>query len=154
MRRGPGADGEPASTWDVPDLRVRYVRVQPRHFWGFEPVWVDETSRIPITDRERTVLDGFVAPEVFGSFHEIMGVLEEHLAELDVEKLVGYALRYGQGAAVKRLGYVLEQLGVAPSLLAPLRDAPIAGYRPLDPSGPERGHSVAAWRIRDNLTPE
>jgi predicted transcriptional regulator of viral defense system len=152
MRRG-SADGESASTWDVPGLRVRYVRVRPRHFWGFEQVWVDETARVPITDRERTVLDGFAAPEVFGSLHEVLGVLEEHLAELDVERLAGYALRYGQGAAIKRLGYVLEGLGVAPSLLSPLREAPIVGYRLLDPSGPEGGRFVAAWRIRDNLTP-
>src|SRR5581483_7589415 len=89
---------EPASTWDVPGLRIRYVRMQPRHFWGFDEVWVDETARVPITDRERTVLDGFAAPEVFGSFHEVLGVLDEHLAELDVEKLVAYALRYGRGA--------------------------------------------------------
>jgi predicted transcriptional regulator of viral defense system len=152
MRRR-ASDGEPASTWDVPGLRVRYVRVQPRHFWGFEQVWVDETARVAITDRERTVLDGFVAPEVFGSVHEVLGVLEEHLAELDVEKLVGYALRYGRGAVVKRLGYALGQLGVAPPLLAPLREAPIAGYRPLDPAGPDGGRFVAAWRIRDNVGP-
>lgn len=150
MRRR-SADGEPASTWDVSGRRVRYVRVQPRRFWGFEQVWVDETARVPITDRERTVLDGFVAPDVFGSFDEILGVIEEHLAQLDVEKLIGYALRYDRGAVIKRLGYALEQVGVAPARLAPLREAPIAGYRLLDPSGPEQGPFVAAWRIRDNL---
>jgi predicted transcriptional regulator of viral defense system len=146
-------DDEPASTWDVPGLRIRYVRVQPRHFWGFDEVWVDETARVPITDRERTVLDGFAAPEILGSFHEILGVLEEHLAELDLEKLVGYALRYGRGAVIKRLGYALERLDAPPAVLAPLREAPIAGYRLFDPNGPAQGAPVAAWRIRDNLAP-
>jgi predicted transcriptional regulator of viral defense system len=95
---------------------------------------------VPITDRERTVLDGFAAPEVLGSFHEILAVIEEHLAELDLENLVGYALRYGRDAVIKRLGYTLEQLDVPPSVLTPLRDAPIAATASSTRRVPNRDH--------------
>ncbi|MBI3974582.1 MAG: type IV toxin-antitoxin system AbiEi family antitoxin domain-containing protein [Chloroflexi bacterium] len=141
----------PSSTWDVDGLTIRYIRVRPEQFWGIEEVWVDEFSRVPITDRERTLLDGFVFSEVFGSIHEVVGALEEHLAEVDVPRLVAYAVRYGKAATIKRVGYVLEQLGVELGLLTPLREAPVRGYRLLDPQGPDRGAYVSAWHIRDNL---
>jgi predicted transcriptional regulator of viral defense system len=150
---GPGGSstGARTSTWEVGGLQIRYVRVRPEHFWGLDEVWVDEFSRVSITDRERTLLDGFVAPEVFGSLQEVVGALEEHLAEVDVARLVEYALRYGKGATIKRLGYVLEQLGVVSDLIRPLLDAPVKGYRLLDPQGPVGGTHVARWRIRDNV---
>jgi predicted transcriptional regulator of viral defense system len=141
----------PASVWEIDGLAIRYFRVQPARFWGFDEVWVDEFSRVRITDRERTVLDGFLAPEVFGSIAEAIGALEEHLTEIDVPRLVGYALRYGQAATTKRLGYILEALGVATDVVRPLRDAPIGGYRLLDPHGPDEGRYSATWRLRLNL---
>lgn len=150
MRSG-HRDSDPASVWEIDGLAIRYFRVQPAHFWGFDEVWVDEFSRVRITDRERTILDGFLAPEVFGSIAEIMGALEEHLTEIEVPRLVTYALRYGQAATVKRLGYVLEALGVPAQVLRPLRDAPIHGYRLLDPQGPDEGRNTAAWHLRLNL---
>jgi predicted transcriptional regulator of viral defense system len=93
----------------------------------------------------------FVTPDIFGSIGEILGVLEEHLSEIDVQRLVSYAVRYGQDAAIKRLGYVLEELGADPEAIHPLHDAPIRGYRLLDPQGPDRGPYIAGWRLRDNL---
>lgn len=151
MRRPSCRSAEPASTWDADGLAIRYIRVRAERFWGFDEVWVDEFSRVPITDRERTILDAFVSPDAFGSIGEVLGILEDYLPELDVPRLVAYALRYGQDATIKRLGYALEQLDVAPDIAGPLRDAPIRGYRLLDPQGPDRGPYRARWHLRDNL---
>lgn len=148
---GGADDGQPASVWEVDGLAVRYFRMRPEHFWGHEKVWVDEFSRVPITDRERTVLDGFINPRAFGSLQEVVGALEEHLADIDVPRLAGYALRYGRGATIKRLGYMLEQLGATAEAIRPLLEAPIHGYRLLDPQGPDQGARFARWHIRDNV---
>ncbi|HEY8741520.1 MAG TPA: type IV toxin-antitoxin system AbiEi family antitoxin domain-containing protein [Chloroflexota bacterium] len=150
MRAGHSA-GNPASVWEIDGLAIRYFRVHSARFWGFDDVWVDEFSRVLVTDRERTILDGFLAPEVFGSIAEIMGALEEHLTEVDIPRLVAYTLRYGQAATTKRLGYVLETLCVAADLVRPLRDAPVSGYRLLDPQGLNEGRYAAPWRLRLNL---
>jgi predicted transcriptional regulator of viral defense system len=114
----------------------------------------DALSSVRITDRERSILDAFVALGLLGSLGEVQGILGEHLSELDVERLVAYALRYGQGAATKRLGYALERLGADPETIRPLRDAPVRGYRLLDPQGSDRGPYLAAWNLRDNLKAE
>ncbi len=128
MRQTSSPSGESASTWEVDGLAIRYIRVRPERFWGFDEVWVDEFSRVPITDRERTILDALVSSDVFGSVGEALGILEDHLPELDVPRLVSYALRYGQDATIKRLGYSLERLGADPEMVYPLRDAPIRGH--------------------------
>jgi len=152
MRAGRGVSGtSAASTWEVDGLAIRYTRVRPGKFWGFEQVWVDEFSRVAITDRERTILDGFVSPEVFGSLQEVLGALEEHLAELDLQRLASYAIQYRQGATIKRIGYIMEQLGAVPEVVQPLREFPVKGFRLLDPQGPSQGPHVSGWNIRDNL---
>lgn len=144
-------DAHAASTWEVDSLAIRYIRVGPDRFWGFEQVWIDEFSPVAITDRERTILDGFVAPQIFGSLQEVLGALEEHLAELDLRRLASYAIQYGQGATIKRVGYILEQMGTPSDIVQPLREFSAKGFRLLDPQGPARGKYLSNWNIRDNL---
>lgn len=152
MRRGSTLrHPEPASTWEVGGLAIRYIRVQPDHFWGFDKVWVDELSRVSITDPERTVLDAFVSPDLFGSISEVLGLLDEHLTALKLPRLVSYALRFERDVTIKRVGYALESLGADPDVVRPLRDAPIRGYRLLDPQGPNHGPYISDWHLRDNL---
>lgn len=144
----------PTQTREVLGVRYDYVSVDPRHFFGIEMVWVDQTFQIPITDRERTMLDGFVDPRDFGGLPEVLGILEEHLQEIDVEKLVGYAVRYEKASVAKRLGWALEQLEVHEDILAPLMEVPVTGFRVLDPTRPHRGPCDRRWMIQNNLAAE
>ncbi len=149
--RHPGAKYGPANVWAVNHLSIRYIHVTGEHFWGIEHIWVDEFSRVPITDRERTVLDGFVSFHIFGSIREVLGTLEEHIHEINVPHLIAYALKYGQDTTIKRIGYILDQLHVPSEQLAPLAHARKPGYRLLDPQGPNRGRYISDWQIRDNI---
>lgn len=148
MRTGKPQPGGHA--WEVAGVRYEYFTVKPSDFFGIARVWMDERSRIPVTDPERTVLDCFIAPERFGGIGEGLGVLEEHLHRLDVPQLVAYALRHGKGSVVKRLGWALERAGAPQDSLAPLRAYPMKGCRPLDPGLPQRGPCDREWGIREN----
>ncbi|HKV42522.1 MAG TPA: type IV toxin-antitoxin system AbiEi family antitoxin domain-containing protein, partial [Blastocatellia bacterium] len=97
--------------WQVEAVRYEYVIVKPEFFFGIEEVWVDQRFRISITDKERTMLEGFASPRVFGGMGEVLGILGEHLNEFDMKKLVAYALRYGKGSVIKRLGWAMERAG-------------------------------------------
>jgi predicted transcriptional regulator of viral defense system len=97
------------------------------------------------------MLDGFIAPRRFGGMGEVLGILEAHVDQLELPKLVEYALRCGKGAAVKRLGWALEQVGIPPDTTAPLLDWPVAGYRALDPTRAAQGKCDRRWRIVNNL---
>jgi predicted transcriptional regulator of viral defense system len=153
MRSGQPKSRRRGSTWEVDGLEIQYVSVRPKRFFGIEEVWVDERSRVSVTDRERTVLDLFADPPRAGGFGQAVGVLEAHHQGLDLAKLVSYAVRFGVTAVAKRLGWALEAVGVGGDLLLPLLAVPAKGLQALDPQRPRRGTVVARWRLIDNLGP-
>jgi len=137
--------------WEVEGIRYEYVSVIPEHFFGVEDVWVDEHFRVPITDRERTILETFISPRQFGGIGEALQTLKEHIHELDLEKLIGHAVRYGKASVAKRVGWALERLDASSRLLDPLQKMPVKGFRLLDPSRPRRGPYDKRWMIQNNL---
>ncbi|MBI4905653.1 MAG: hypothetical protein HY820_18620 [Acidobacteria bacterium] len=143
--RGAKRSGE----YRVGDIRYQFIQVKPEHYFGTEKVWVGE-AQATITDPERTLLDGLSAPQYVGDIAEVLHAFEVRGPNLNVERIVEYALRM-YGATAKRLGWVLEAQGVAPARLEPLLNLPIKGYRPLDPSGPRSGRYHRRWMIQENL---
>lgn len=136
---------EPAS-----GIRYRFVQVKPERFFGIEDVWVGE-ARVKMTDPERTLLDGLMAPHYCGDFSEVLHAFEVRAPKLDIDRIVQYALKL-DAATAKRLGWILERQKVDPARLGSLRKLPIKGYRSLDPSGPRRGRCHAGWMIQENLS--
>jgi len=140
-----------ASIWEVDGLQIQYISMRPARFFGVEEVWVDEHTRVPVTDRERTVLDLVADPSRAGGFGEALSVLEAHHEELDLAKLVSYALRLEVVAVAKRLGWALETFGVGDDVLAPLLALPVKGVQALDPQRERRGTVISRWKLLDNL---
>ena len=58
---------------------------------------------------------------------ETLGIIENHLPSLAVDKLVEYACGYGKISVAKRLGWALEQAGISESVLEPLLRIPAQG---------------------------
>ena len=143
--------GSARHAWEVAGVPYEYVSVKKEHFFGIEQVWVDDKSRVPITDRERTVLETFISPRRFGGIGEALRLSESHAQELQTDRLVEYAIRYGKISVAKRLGWALELAHVDQSVLLPLLKMPATGYHALDPSRPKRGPYNKRWMIQDNL---
>jgi predicted transcriptional regulator of viral defense system len=137
--------------WIINGIRYEYITVKEKHYFGIEDVWVDELSRIPITDKERTVLETFVSTKMFRGISEAMGIIENHLHEINIEKLVKYAFRYGKISIAKRIGWILEQAGADSLLLEPLQEIPAIGYHLLDPTLPAKGSCDSRWMIQNNV---
>jgi predicted transcriptional regulator of viral defense system len=151
MRASAQSRPEGRHLWEVGGVRYEYITVRPDYFFGIGDVWIDQMSRVPVTDPERTLLDLFAQPRLFGGLGEALAVVQEHVGDVDVRRLVSYALRYGRGAVTKRLGWALERVGVEGSLLVPLLEAPTTGYKILDPTKPHRGPCDSRWRVQNNL---
>lgn len=137
--------------WVVGGLAITYTRVTPARYFGIADVWVDAETRVPMTDRERTVLDLFVPSTRAMDFGAAMDVLEEHGASLDLPKLVDHAVRLRVAAVAKRLGWALETIGVDRGVLAPLLEVPVQATQLLDPTREARGRVIARWKLQDNL---
>ena len=73
---------------------------------------------------------------MFGGISEALGIIDDHLNSINVNKLVDYAGRYGMISVAKRIGWALEHAGVESSLIEPLRKIPGTGFHALDPTLP------------------
>lgn len=154
MRQGAAYRPRGRAAWRALGLEFEFIQVQEKHFFGFQQEWVSRWRRVAITDPERTLLDLFAAPQVFGSLRTGLEILEAQLHRLDVEKLVAYALRYEVGAVIKRLGWALETFSAPESTIAPLQAYPLQTYSQLDPTAPPGGTPITRWQLRNNLQPE
>ena len=137
--------------WQIADIRYEYINIKQKHFFGIEKIWLDENSQVPITDKERTLLDVFIYSKMFGGMGEALGILENSLATIDIQKLVNYAIQYDKKSLTKRLGWALEYFGVPTKQLEPLLNAPISYFSRLDPSSPATGSCDKRWMIQNNL---
>ncbi len=137
--------------FEIAGIRYEYIQIQPKHFFGIEKLWLDEQFQISITDKERTLLDLFIYSKMFGGMGEALGILENALPEVDIQKLVTYAIQYDKKAVAKRLGWALEYFGVSAKQLTPLLKVPIHYYCRLDPSLPATGPCDKRWMVQNNL---
>lgn len=151
MRQGKAYRPRGRSSWRAFDLEFEFIYVNKDRFWGFEKQWVNSWVQVNITDRERTVLDLIVRPQLFGGIRAASEIMEGSLAQIDLTRLVTYALRYDVGAVIKRLGWLLERMGVEISRLHPLQNYPVTGTVLLDPNQPRSEKIDPSWQINENL---
>jgi predicted transcriptional regulator of viral defense system len=133
----------------------RFVRCKPEHLFGTVDHWVDKTAKVVVSDLERTVIDGLKQPGYCGGFSEVAKGFWMRRRDVDIGRLVNYALRLDVSAVIRRLGFLLEVCGIDdPADLERLSARLTATYHLLDPSLPAEGRRLARWRIRVNVTPE
>jgi len=148
--RARGAHDASASRgYRIGETTYQFIQVKPERFFGMGRAWIGP-SRVPVTDPERTLLDGLSRPHYCGDFAEVLHAFEVWGDHLRVDRIVDYALRL-DGATSKRLGWVLESRGVPAEQLGSLQELAIKGYRKLDPTGPREGPLNRRWMIQENL---
>lgn len=133
----------------IPKWKYHFVKIKKEYYFGIEKVWIGQ-SQIQITDPERTLLDGLMSPQYCGDFQEVLHAFKMHYHQMNMERIIKYALKLDQSVA-KRLGWILEKLGIEAPLLQDLQHFPIKGYRKLDPSGPMKGPYNKKWMIQENI---
>ncbi len=136
-------------------IEFRFVHCKPEHFFGVMDHWVTKTRKIRVSDLERTVIDGLRHSEYCGGFSEIAKGFWMRREEIDVKKLVEYAMTLDIGAVYRRLGYLLELFETEQAeQMELLRRKLTSSYVLLDPMLPVEGKFIARWRLRLNVSPE
>jgi len=127
----------------------KIVSVRKQKFFGLRKAWINEQVFM-VTDREKTIVDALDLPKNVGGIGIIASALRSHWKDLDEDRLQTYAARIGNSAVAKRLGFLLETLGLGnvESLRAAIRRA--AGYPRLDPTLPARGKYNRRWGLLIN----
>jgi len=133
----------------------RFIRCKPEHFFGTTEHWVNKQEKVTVSDLERTVLDGLRQPEYCGGVTEVAKGLWIRRADVDVARLIEYALRLNVGAVMRRVGFLLEvyNLGAAADRER-LRGHVTGTYSLLDPVMPAQGKHTARWHLQLNVDPD
>jgi predicted transcriptional regulator of viral defense system len=154
MRTGKANSPRGRAVWKVLGVEVEFIHIQSRHFFGHQQIWVNNWQRVPITDIERTALDLIARPDIFGGMSGAIEILDGVLSRLNLSTLTQYALQYNTGATIKRLGWVLEQLGAPSDALVDLMAYPVRTYYRLDPQGSKSARYNSRWKIIENMRRE
>lgn len=134
---------------EVNGILYEFIKIKQERFFGIKDFWVGEV-KVTITDPERTLIDGLISPKYFGGWAEIYSAFESHMSSLDLAKIIDYSLRL-DAVIAKRLGWIMEKIGVGDTILQKLEAFPIKDYRVLDSTGPRKGHCNKRWMIQENF---
>lgn len=139
-------------------MKFRIVRVKPEKFFGGYTYHAGD-SPVQVTDREKTIVDCLDRPDLTGGVAEVVKALDAGDGDIDWARLTRYLRRFGSGAVVKRLGFLVESLELAhppaPQLLHEWTELLTAGISKLDPSTPRKPHRIVTrWRVEVNLPEE
>ena len=137
------------------DAKYRFVTLSRRKFFGFEPVSIG-ASRINVSDPEKSLVDGLDHPEYCGGISEAAKGLTTGIHKIKLDKMAAYAGEMGNSAIGKRLGFLLETLGLESdeSFLRELRSKVAPGMSALDPTLPRRGRYTSRWNLLINVSAE
>jgi predicted transcriptional regulator of viral defense system len=136
-------------TYTIEATTYVIIRVRPELYFGIEDQFMAEIPFI-ITNVERTLIDGLVRPQYCGGFLEVMEAFKCAQEMLDPQRLLNYAVRYGLSTQ-KRLGWVLQTLGIFEDITTFLKALPCKNYYPLDVSKPTQGDIIKGWHLRRNF---
>jgi predicted transcriptional regulator of viral defense system len=140
---------------NIHGAEFRFVLVRREDVFGLTTQWISKQDSVRVSDIERTVIDGLHLPAYCGGITEVAKGLWLRRNDVNPERLIEYALRLGNGAVVRRLGYLLELYGLAaPEELQRICHSLSATYAVLDPMLPAEGTYVSGWRLRVNVPPD
>jgi len=137
-------------TFDGTAIQVKLVSEEK--LFGLRSIW-RSTAKVTLSDPSRTLIDILDEPSNGGGIRHVVEVVDEYFrsSHRDDTLLVSYGELFGNRAVFKRLGYILEVLGVdASDLVVACADHVSRGISLLDPAIGPRGPIVTRWNLRIN----
>jgi len=132
---------------------IHFIAVSPHKFFGWTVEKIGDVE-FHISDREKTIVDSLDQLQYAGGIPEVAKGLRDNL---DWEKIGTYTERLQNKSVHKRLGYLIELLGLKMDgkILEQLRHSISSGYSWLDPTAPKKILRIdSKWRLRINVQPE
>ena len=136
----------------VQDTRFRVKVVRPQRLFGIRPAWRGR-AKASVSDPHHAVADVLDDPAFGGGIRHVAAAVAAYFdgTRRDDGLLLEAVERVGNRSGYKRLGFLVEQLGLdAPSVVRACRERMSAGLSRLDPSIEGRGRVLRRWRLRVN----
>lgn len=137
------------TSFDLFGVQYQIVRITGDKFFGLRQEWIENTP-VPITDREKTIIDCLDKPQYAGGIGEVTKAFLSSTGkqrQFDPAKLIDYASRIKNVAVMRRLGFISDLRGLSLRIPRPRSNK----YLLLDPTMPPGGENNARWRLRINV---
>jgi predicted transcriptional regulator of viral defense system len=121
--------------------------VSPAKIFGTRSVWRGPV-KVDVSDVHRTIVDMLDDPSCGGGIRHVADCLRTYFDRADAspETLVEYAKRLGNGAVLKRLGFLAERQGRDGSIASACAEGMTKGNVKLDPALPSP-RLIRRWRL-------
>ena len=139
-------------------LSVTFIKVPTARLGGtveIEPVDL-AVARRRIGSLARVVMDAVYDYSRFGTLPKAYEWIDNRKGDdAFVRELVALAISNGNIATCRRIGWLLESLGVNEKLVSPIKDSLNAAsyFIPANPAAPNKGRTNAVWNIVENYQP-
>lgn len=140
---------------EVLGVTYRFVTVVESKFFGIVERTLGGQS-IYVTDREKTLVDTADRPDLSGGIKQLAQSLQAAWDKIDLPRLDYYLDRWPTGSPLKRIGYLVESLGLPftgrEDRLSHWRRSLSSGIIALEPGQDgDTGRIVTRWRLRVNV---
>ena len=142
------------STLFVKEIPFQFIYHNQKHFFGNKKTWIDSFNRVQCSDLEKTIIDCLFKPEYAGGITEIAKAIYKIKDKIDYSKISLNAKHFDSQAVIKRLGFLLELLGIKHSAIEELQTMRTNSIVLLEPSYPKEGKFVSRWAIQQNIDTE
>ena len=93
-------------------------------------------------------------PKYAGGITEITKAIYKIKDKIDYSKILQYAKRFDSQSVIKRLGFLLELLGINNDTVNELQKLRTNSITLLEPSYPKEGKTISRWSIQQNIDTE
>ncbi len=131
-------------------MEFKFIYLSKRKFFGFTEIAISN-FKVRISDKEKTIIDCLDKPRYCGGICEIAKAIFLAKDEIDFKKLTGYALKMGNNAIIKRLGFILDFLGLDSK---DLEKYVKKSHSVLDPTRRREGEYNPKWKLLVNVSKE
>lgn len=136
------------------NVDYRFVAVQEKRYFGNTTVKI-QNHPVPVTDLEKTILDGLSRPDISGGILTLADALKLAAQSIDINRLIDYLVRWEGGTVPKRIGYLIEHEKInfdnRERLINKLQSLITKGISLLEPGAGKTGKISTRWQIKDNI---
>ncbi len=126
--------------------KIQFIKIKSGMFFGYTRELIGK-KHVFVAEKEKVILDCLYLPE-YCSIADTYYALQECLNEIDLEKVVRYGKQIGSSAVLKRLGYLLETLGI--DIYPKIKGWINKKYDKLNPSMAFGGKKNKKWMLVEN----
>lgn len=135
----------------VKNVRFEFITLSKKRFFGYKKHWIDDFHKVNCSDLEKTFLDCLYRPDYAGGVTEITRALYKSREKLQSARFQEYLEKFNIQVVYKRLGFIVNELGLFQELQDFITGKITSSFAPLDPSLDKHGNYNSKWGIIDNI---